>query len=85
MQCWVYRSVRHAEMYLYLAAADAFDSIPSALQERFGRAELVLSLELESTRRLARVDTAKVLDALQTQGYFLQLPPNLEPRMHYGE
>jgi len=85
MQCWIYRSSRHREMYLYLATADAFELLPAALLTRFGTPELVLSLDLQPTRVLARVATAQVLAALAATGYFLQLPPNLEPRMHYGE
>ena len=44
LPCWVYRSPRVQEMYLYVAAEGAFDPVPSALLARFGEPVLVLSL-----------------------------------------
>ena len=72
-------------MYLYLAEEDGYDDLPEPLKQGFGKPTLVMALELEAERKLARVDTAQVLDALENQGFFLQMPPELEPDMHYGE
>jgi uncharacterized protein YcgL (UPF0745 family) len=85
MQCWIYRSPRHLEMYLYLSAAEAFELVPEALLTRFGTPELILSIDLQPSRVLARVATEQVLQALTETGFFLQLPPKLEPKMYYGE
>ena len=78
--CWIYRSARQVEMYLYLAKEDAFDELPPALMEKFGRPTLVMELELHSTRRLAREDAAKVIANLKRQGFHLQMPPSIKPR-----
>ncbi|MES9903369.1 MAG: YcgL domain-containing protein [Sedimenticola sp.] len=83
--CWVYRSSRKSEMYLYLAREDEFDQLPETLMKQFGAPSLVMSLELHPRRPLAREDVAIVLERLQQQGYYLQMPPNLEPELYRGE
>ena len=61
LPCWVYRSARKQEMYLFLAAEDGFDRVPAALLERFGEPIPVIELELSSERKLAREDVSKVM------------------------
>jgi uncharacterized protein YcgL (UPF0745 family) len=82
--CWIYRSPRKDEMYLYLATADSFEQVPDVLLQRFGRPQLVMQLALTPARRLARVDASTVLAALREQGYFLQMPPQLRPELYHG-
>lgn len=72
-------------MYLYLAKEDGFDDLPEPLKTGFGTPKLVISLELSNDRPLARVDVRDTMTALKENGYFLQLPPKLEPEMNYGE
>jgi len=82
--CWIYRSTRKDEMYLYLAAEETFDEVPDLLLQRFGRPQFVMQLELTPARRLARVETSAVITALREQGYFLQMPPELRPDLYHG-
>lgn len=84
LPCWVYRSLRKQEMYLYLAREDAFDKVPAPLLERFGEPVLVIELELSSERKLAREDVNKVMTHLRIQGYHLQMPPQLQPELYHG-
>ena len=83
--CWIYKSPRKEEMYLYLSAEDAFDVLSEQLLHSFGTPVFVLSMELTAKRKLARVDTCKVLAALRQDGYFLQLPPELKPNLYFGD
>ncbi len=83
--CWIYKSIRKEEMYLYLSAENAFDTLPEELLSNFGTPVFVLSMELTATRKLARVDTGKVISALQQEGYFLQMPPDLKPNLYFGD
>ncbi|MCG8427804.1 MAG: YcgL domain-containing protein [Chromatiales bacterium] len=39
LTCWIYRSSKKQEMYLYLAQEDGFSDLPEALQKGFGRPE----------------------------------------------
>ena len=73
--CLVYKSLRMADTYVYLARADGFDALPAELLHSLGRLEFVMNLELTPGRRLARVDVATLVDTLARRGYYLQLPP----------
>ena len=67
LPCWVYRSPRKQEMYLYLAREDDFDSLPEALLQQFGDPVLVIELELNPERRLARGLVGQQLDVLPAE------------------
>ena len=84
LPCWVYRSPRKQEMYIYLAQEDGFDTLPAALLESFGEPILVIELELSPDRKLAREDVGKVMANLRDQGFHLQMPPQLHPDMYHG-
>jgi uncharacterized protein YcgL (UPF0745 family) len=84
LPCWVYRSPRVQEMYLYLAEEDVFDPVPSALLARFGEPILVIELELSSERELAREDVNEVMANLRGRGFHLQIPPQLRPQLYHG-
>ena len=75
----VYRSKKHTDMYLYVDAVEQFERVPQALRERFGQAVEAMELELTSDRVLARTTAADVLAAIAGQGFYLQLPPEVDP------
>jgi len=75
--CSVFRSGRKAETYLYLAQGHAWEDLPAELRQAFGEPVFVMQLKLDEGRRLARVDTLEVMEQLETQGFFLQLPPEI--------
>ena len=74
-------------MYLYLREDLAPDDIPAALRERLGRLTQVMELELHPQRKLARVDVEQVMQSLQKDGFFLQMPPagQINPALHFGD
>ncbi len=71
----VYRSGRRQEMYLYVDAAVDLARVPEALLARFGRPVEAMSLLLAPDRPLARADAAKVLECIEDDGFYLQMPP----------
>jgi len=73
--CAVYRSPRKEGMYLFLDRDCPLEDLPDGLLAGFGTPQLALTLVLTPERRLARVDAADVLSALDERGYYLQLPP----------
>lgn len=73
--CHIYKSPADNEMYLYVPQREDFARVPKALLEKFGQPQRVTTLLLTPERQLARADTEKVLQALRTQGFYLQLPP----------
>lgn len=83
--CWIYKSLRKEETYLYLARPDDFARVPDELLNRMGRLQLVMDLQLDADTRLARADAREVISNLETRGYHLQLPPTLRPALYYGD
>jgi len=76
----VYRSKRVVDMYLYVDETRDLMSLPEDLLKRFGRPVETMRFKLAANRSLARVDAKLVLEAIATQGFYLQLPPTLEER-----
>lgn len=84
LPCWIYKSPVKDEMYLYVAAEDGFDSVPEPLLRRFGKPVFVMELKLHERHKLARADVTRVMSNLKDQGFHLQMPPDLTPKMYYG-
>ncbi len=85
INCWIYKSIRKDEMYLYLAEEDAFDSVPEILLTSFGEPVFVMELELSLQRKLARADVEAVIKSLKEDKFYLQIPPKLNPDLHFGD
>jgi len=78
MHCYIYRSEKKADTYLYLSTQWEDAELPEELQALFTPATLAMELELDPSRSLVREDISQVLDNLSTQGYHLQLAPSQE-------
>jgi len=76
MHAYVYKSLKKADTYVYLAARDDFARLPPPVLERLGRLQFVLEVELTPERKLAREDAMAVREHLATRGFHLQLPPD---------
>ncbi|HFD87881.1 MAG TPA: YcgL domain-containing protein [Gammaproteobacteria bacterium] len=80
MQCFVYRSPRKADTFLYLAEKDALAELPAALLDVFGVPQFSFNFDLTPERKLAREDAVEVIDNLRTRGFHLQMTAeNKEP------
>ncbi len=75
---WIYKGTRRAETSLYVPEENDFQRVPQDLLDALGTLELVMELELDEGRRLARVDAIEIMKGVSRVGYFLQLAP-LEP------
>lgn len=73
--CQVYRSSRKQEMYLYVDKAHGLQNVPDTLLAQFGVPAPVMLLHLTPQHKLARADAALVLASIETQGFYLQMPP----------
>ena len=71
----VYASARKSDTYLYMAETSALDELPDALQGLLGALRPVITLELTADKVLARTTGAEVLQKIEDDGYYLQLPP----------
>ena len=77
MQCFIYKSLKKDQLYLYLNKKDDFSMLPEALFNSFGKLEFVMELNLTPKRKLARANSEKVIASLDEKGFFLQMPPVL--------
>lgn len=81
MHAYVYKSLKKADTYVYLAARDDFTRLPEALRGQTGTLQFVLEVELTPQRKLARENPAVVRRNLNTRGFHIQFPPSIEDPM----
>ncbi len=74
--CDVYKGTKREGLYIYVKREEGLDRVPEALLEKFGEPTLALSFELTGRQSLAKEDPAKVIEALDQNGFYLQLPPH---------
>jgi uncharacterized protein YcgL (UPF0745 family) len=75
VQAYVYKSLKKADTYVYLAARDDFARLPEPLAAQLGALQFVLDVALVPGRRLARGDADVVRANLATRGFHVQFPP----------
>lgn len=75
MQCFVYRSDKKLDTYVYLRERDAFAVLPPQIAATLGELGFVLEVALTPERKLARGDSAVVRANLVANGFHIQFPP----------
>lgn len=73
--CVIYKGSRKEHTYIYINEKDKFDDVPEVLLNSLGRLEFVMELELYPERKLAQADAREVIEKLEQQGFYLQIPP----------
>ncbi|KZX60191.1 hypothetical protein A3709_12915 [Halioglobus sp. HI00S01] len=76
--CEIFKSTHKEEMYLYVDKAKGLEDVPEVLLKQFGEPQSVMTIILTPERKLARVDVAEVLEKIDSDGFFLQMPPTPE-------
>lgn len=74
MLSFIYRCNLKPDMYIYLAEEDVFDNVPREIYNTLGIVEFAMELDITAETRLAREDTATVINNLKKHGFHLQLP-----------
>jgi hypothetical protein len=78
MHCYVYRSERKQDTYVYLRERDGFALLPADIATLLGALSFVLEVELDPGRKLAREDVAVVRNNLAARGFHIQFPPRVD-------
>ncbi|MCW9718272.1 YcgL domain-containing protein [Avibacterium sp. 21-599] len=78
MICAIYKSKKKAGMYLYIAKRDEFSAIPETLRNNFGTPIFVMLFNLKGDKSLINADNLEVLEKIQQQGFYLQMPKQEE-------
>lgn len=75
MFCAIYKSPKKAGMYLYIAKRGDFSPVPTELQQVFGKPEFVMLFNLAGEKPLKNAKKDEVLEKIQNEGFYLQMPP----------
>ena len=75
MQAYVYKSLRKADTYVFLAERDDFTRMPEPVRLQLGALQFVLEVALTPGRRLAQASADQVRANLAARGFHLQVPP----------
>ncbi len=65
-------------MYLYVDKTEQLKRVPEPLLEMFGKPVHVMDMPIKRQRKLARLDSDKLLDEIAQKGFYLQMPPPKE-------
>ena len=76
MKCVIYKGSRKPDAYLYIQREGDFSQVPESLLDLMGSLQLVISLDVTADSTLARACVEEVLQQLEGQGFYLQLPPS---------
>jgi len=78
MHCAIYKGHKKHDSYLFIEKKDDFSRVPESLLKILGNLELVMVLELGKKKKLAQADPMKVIQALEEEGFYLQMPDKAE-------
>ncbi len=81
MHTYVYSSSKKDGLYLYLPKTIDQCELPDAVMQQMGEPTLALSFLLTADRKLSREDPATVISNLQSQGFHLQMPHDIEDQI----
>ncbi len=73
--CAIYKSAKKEGMFLYVPKREVFEQVPESLLQIFGKPQFVMLFNLAGEKQLKRAKNEEVLQAIQTQGFYLQMPP----------
>lgn len=78
MQVTIYRSSVKDGLYVYINSESTLESLPDAVKKQLGDPEIAMELDLDKNRKLSNADASDVLDAIENQGCYVQMPRDIE-------
>lgn len=54
------------------------ESLPAAVMKQLGEPEKAMEIELDEDRKLSNADASEVLEAIDKQGCYVQMPRDIE-------
>ncbi|MCW4152357.1 MULTISPECIES: YcgL domain-containing protein [Halomonadaceae] len=79
--CEIFKSSRKEEMYLYVDKRQGLTHVPEPLLTSFGKPQALLTMILTADKKLARASAADIIEAIDSQGFYLQMPPGNETNL----
>ena len=78
MQVTVYRSSVKDGLYAYLGEDTTLEDLPAPVMKQLGVPELALEFDLTPERNLPNAETSEVLETIENQGFYVQMPRDIE-------
>lgn len=75
MHVSAFKSPKTEDLYLFVPQSKGLEDLPNELLTMFGDPKHVIDFELTPERKLAREDSETVKAALESKGYYMQMPP----------
>ena len=77
----IYRCKKFSGAYIYVKKGFDVNQLPELLREKAGRLELAMSLLITADKKLARAEPKKIMESINTQDFYLQMPDPNEERV----
>ena len=74
MKSFIYRSERKADCYVFLNSPIEDFELPEPVTKVVGDLTFVMNLDISENTKLEQSDPAKVLEAFDSQGFYIQMP-----------
>lgn len=74
MKCYIYRSSRKPDIYIYLADKEDFSKLPEDIISSLGIIKFAMELDLNAEKKLAKENPTAVMKNLKAHGFHIQLP-----------
>ncbi len=78
MQVTVYRSSVKEGLYIYMGLETSLDSLPAPVMKQLGEPEKALEFDLTQERQLPNADAKEVLESIESQGFYIQMPAEVD-------
>lgn len=78
MRVYIYRSSKKEGLYVYLREHAHLADLPEPVSRQLGDAEFAMEIELTADRKLGQEDSAQVMANLESSGFHLQMPRDIE-------
>lgn len=73
MWCYIYRSPKRENSYLYVEKEQDFSLVPDVLKRAFGQPILVMKVLLDNKRKFVGGTAQEIEDKIKQDGFFLQM------------
>ncbi|MCX8650695.1 YcgL domain-containing protein [Gilliamella sp. B2776] len=73
MWCYIYRSTKKENCYLYMENEKDFSAIPEKIMSIFGSPVFVMKVLLDGKRQFVVGTAQEIEERIKTEGFFLQM------------
>ncbi|MWN05560.1 hypothetical protein GA0061081_11133 [Gilliamella bombicola] len=73
MWCYIYRSTKKENCYLYMDKENDFSAIPEKIMSLFGTPVFTMKVLLDGKRRFVVGSSDEIEEKIKTDGFFLQM------------